>query len=83
MRSAACGGNKGVADSQVPLGYTLVDLRRVGEDCFALFMTKDTDDSPDVHTADGALEFGWVGFPAVRTDSLVEHRGFEPVVSSD
>jgi hypothetical protein len=24
----------------------------------------------DVHTADGALEFGWVGFPAVRTDSL-------------
>lgn len=59
MRSAACGGNKDVADSEVPLGYTLVDLRRIGEDCFALFKANDTGDSSALGLSSGEVdEFG-------------------------
>jgi hypothetical protein len=76
MRSAACGGNKGVADSEVPLGFTFVDLRRVGEDCFALFMTKDTDDSPTLGPSSGeADEFGPDGRLNLRFFAITRPNG--------
>jgi len=58
---------RAAASSDVPLGYTLVDIRRIGEDCFALFKADDTDTSPSLGFGGGAADvFGPDGHLTMR-----------------
>jgi hypothetical protein len=76
MRSAACGRNEDVTDSGVPLGYTLVDLRRIGADCFALFKANDTGASPALGLGSGeADEFGPDGRLNLRFFAITRPNG--------
>jgi hypothetical protein len=83
MKSAACSGVEGVADSDVPPGYTLVNLTGIGGDCFAMFEAKDPNASPpglgsgvaDVFGPDGrlTLRFSAITRPNGQSE-LVEYR---------
>jgi len=58
---------RAAASSDVPLGYTLVDIRQIGENCFALFKANDTDTSPSLGFGGGAADvFGPDGHLTMR-----------------
>jgi hypothetical protein len=47
IRGAVCAGIS-VSDSDVPSGYTLIGVKRIDGDCFAMFRTNDTGAAPTV-----------------------------------
>ena len=62
-RPSLCGGVEVDKGFDVPSGYTLIGVRPIGQDCFALLRAQDTDASPalglsgvaDVYGQDGRL----------------------------
>jgi hypothetical protein len=75
MRPSLCSGIK-AAGSDVPPGYTLVDIRRIGDDCFALLKADDTDASPALGLGSGVADvFGPDGRLTVRFYAIARPNG--------
>jgi hypothetical protein len=85
MTASVCQGARAAASSEVPLGYSLIDVRRIGSDCFALLRADDSKGSPglglsmgtaDVFGPDGRLmlRFFAIGRPDGRWDVFQYRR---------
>jgi hypothetical protein len=71
-----CSGIRAAADSDVPPDYTLLDIRRIGEDCFALLKADDTEASPALGLSGGVADvFGPDGRLTVRFYAIGRPNG--------
>ncbi|MGO9059844.1 MAG: hypothetical protein ACLQU2_21065 [Candidatus Binataceae bacterium] len=75
-RASRCGGNNSAAADDIPPGYTLVDIRRVGEDCFALLRSRSTNASRTAGASGGMADvFGRDGRLMLRFFAIGQPNG--------
>src|SRR5271166_790476 len=55
-KASRCSGNNFAAGDDIPPGHTLVDTRRIGEDCFALLRSRSTSSSRNAGTSGGMAD---------------------------
>ncbi len=81
MRRTVCGGIEVVVDSDVPPGYTLAGLTRIGGDCFAMFEANDPAGSPALGSGSGVADvFGPDGRLTLRFSTIEQPNGQWEVV---
>ncbi len=81
MKHAVCGGIEVVGDSDVPPGYTLVDLARIGGDCFAMLEANAPAASPALGLGSGVADvFGPDGRLTLRFSAIARPNGKSKVV---
>jgi hypothetical protein len=67
---------RAAANSEVPAGYSLVDIRRIGGDCFALLKVEDPDASPSLGLDGGVADvFGPDGRLTMRFFAIGRANG--------
>jgi hypothetical protein len=71
-----CSGINAAADLDIPPDYSLIDVRPIGEACFALLKAPEMDLSPTLGTADGSVDvFGPDGRLSVRLVAIERSNG--------
>ena len=75
-RASRCSGNNFAAAEDIAPGYTLVDIRRIGEDCFALLRSRSTNTSRTAGTSGGMADvFGRDGRLMLRFLAIGQPNG--------
>jgi hypothetical protein len=76
MTPSVCSGINAAADLDIPPDYSLIDVRPIGEACFALLKATETDPSPTLGTAGGSVDvFGPDGRLSVRLVAIERSNG--------
>jgi hypothetical protein len=76
MRPSVCSRINAAGDLDIPPDYSLIDVRPIGEACFALLKAAGTDPSPTLGTAGGSVDvFGPDGRLNVRLVAIERSNG--------
>jgi len=76
MTRSSCSGIDATGDLDIPPDYSLIDVRRIGEGCFALLKAAGTDTSPTLGGAGGSLDvFGPDGRLSERLVAVERSNG--------
>ena len=76
MTPSVCSGINAAAALDIPPDYSLIDVRPIGEACFALLKAAGTDPSPTLGTGGGSVNvFGPDGHLSVRLVAIERSNG--------
>ena len=76
MTPSVCSGINATADPDIPPDYSLIDVRPIGEACFALLKAPGLDLSPTLGRAGGSVDvFGSDGRLSVRLVAIERSNG--------